>query len=413
MSALAIFGAGLSGRAARRLALARGHAVTLFDEAGGGDQAVFDAPQLTGFDRLIFSPGFAAAHPWRLLAEQSGKPVQSELSFAAEFWEGQLIGITGTNGKTTLTRLLAEAWLQAGKHAVAAGNIGQPLSELVLTTEQQVSALAVCEISSFQAELSQGLRLDALLWTNFAEDHLDRYRSMPEYFMAKAELLNALGPDSCCVLGRQVVPWLEELNVPCRNAHIAAAGCRLSRELQPDSVFSRYPNTENFALAATYWDCMGQPPAALLQAANQFEPSAYRLALVTEKDGVCYWNDSKATNFHATLAAVQAVPRPIIWIGGGRSKGGQVEAFAAALAPQIDAAVLYGEAGPQLLAALQGLLPRVQLVPAFDPAVRAASRLAAACRPSHVLCSPGFASFDQFVSYQARGKSFDSIVLGL
>ncbi len=413
MSALAIFGAGLSGRAARMLALARGHTVTLFDEAGGGDQAVFGPPQLRGFDRFIFSPGFAAAHPWRLLAEQSGKPVQSELSFAAEFWEGQLIGITGTNGKTTLTRLLAQAWQQAGKHAVAAGNIGQPLSELVLTTEQPAAALAVCEISSFQAELSQGLRLDALLWTNFAEDHLDRYPSMSAYFMAKAELLKCLGPAAVCVLGPQVVPWLEELHVPCRSAQIAAAGCHLNRELQPDSVFKRTPNTENFALAATYWHCLGLPPAALLLAANQFEPSAYRLAVVAEKDGVCYWNDSKATNFHATLAAVQAMPRPIIWIGGGRPKGGQIEAFAAALAQRIDAAVLYGEAGPQLLAALQGQLAQVQLVPEFEHAVRVASRLAAACRPSHVLCSPGFASFDQFASYRMRGKSFDSIVLGL
>jgi UDP-N-acetylmuramoylalanine--D-glutamate ligase len=410
---LAIFGVGLSGQAAKRLALARGHEVTQFDEAGGGDKDIFDASQFAGFDRFIFSPGFAADHPWRLQAERSGKPVQSEMSFAAEHWQGPLIGITGTNGKTTLTHLLAEALQRAGKKAVCAGNIGQPLSDIVLDFENVESVYAVCEISSFQAELSAGIQLDGLLWSNFAEDHLDRYESMAHYFEAKAELLKCLKPDAVCVIGPQVVPWLERFNTSFGRAQIAHEAHALMSRLSPESVFTRFPYSENLALAAEFWRLTDAPEEALLAAANEFKLAPYRLDVVLARGGVNYWNDSKATNFHSTLAAVQAVPRPIIWIGGGRIKGGNLEAFAKELAPQIDIAVLYGEAAPQMMEALTDRLEDVRMVPAFDPAVRVAGKLAAACAPASVLLSPGFSSFDQFTSYEARGKSFNSIVLGL
>jgi UDP-N-acetylmuramoylalanine--D-glutamate ligase len=410
---LAIFGVGLSGQAAKRLALAQGHEVTLFDEAGGGDKGSFDLSQLARYDRFIFSPGFAADHPWRLQAERSGKRVQSEISFAAEHWKGHLIGITGTNGKTTLTHFLAEALQRAGKNAVFAGNIGQPLSDVILDVENVESAYAVCEISSFQAELSRGIQLDGLLWTNFAEDHLDRYESMAHYFLAKAELFKCLKPDSVCVIGPQVVPWLDRVNEPFGRARIANEDRALMSRLRPDSVFTRFPYSENFALAAEFWRLTAEPVEALLAAANEFKLAPHRLDVVVGKGGVNYWNDSKSTNFHSTLAAVQAVPRPIIWIGGGRIKGGNLGAFAKELAPQIDAAVLYGEAAPQMMEALTDQLENVRVVPAFDQAVRVASKLAAACTPANVVLSPGFPSFDQFTSYEARGKSFNSIVLGL
>ena len=413
MSRLAIFGAGLSGRAARRLALDRGHAVTLFDEAGGGEADVFDASQLARFDRFIFSPGFAADHPWRWLAGQSGQPVQSELSFAAEFWQGHLIGITGTNGKTTLTHLLTEALQQAGENAFVAGNIGQPLSDVVLGIAHAESTYAVCEISSFQAELCQGMQLEALLWTNFAEDHLDRYATLADYFMAKAELLKCLGPDSVCVLGPQLVPWFDRFQPSRDRAHIADEAPAAVSELKSESVFARFPNRENFALAAKYWQLTGRPGAALLAAANAFSPAPHRLAPVVEKGGVTYWNDSKATNFHAALAAIQATPRPIIWIGGGRIKGGDLESFAREVAGCIDAAVLYGEAAPRMREALTDRLENVVMERCFEEAVRIAGKLAAARAPAHVLLSPGFSSFDQFKSYEERGKTFNSIVLGL
>ncbi|MFU8848142.1 MAG: UDP-N-acetylmuramoyl-L-alanine--D-glutamate ligase [Opitutales bacterium] len=409
----AIFGAGLSGRAATRLARAQGDAVTLFDEAGGGDAVSFDAAQVERFDRFIFSPGFAAEHPWRLLAGRSGKPAQSETAYAAGFWKGPLIGITGTNGKTTLTSLMAEALRRAGKSAHVAGNIGQPLSDLVVDGLNTAATYALCEISSFQAELCQGLELDGLLWTNFAEDHLDRYQSLREYFLAKAELFKCLKPGALAILGPGLPVWLERFELPRLPVRIAKEDRGLTARLVPTSVFHRQPYQENFNLAAEYWRLAGEPLEALLAAAENYKLSAHRLDVVREKEGITYWNDSKATNFHAVLAAVRAVPRPLIWIGGGRRKGGDLEAFARELSGQIDVAVLYGEVASDLSEALSTHLEAVHIVPQFEEAVRAASQLAAASLPAQVLLSPGFSSFDQFLSYETRGKSFISIVLSL
>lgn len=410
---IAIFGSGLSGQAARRLAVAKGNEVTVFDEAGTGDADTFEASHLDRFERFVFSPGFAAHHPWRQLVEESGKPIQSELSFAAEFWKGSLIGITGTNGKSTLTRFLTQALRRAGKPAVVAGNIGQPLSDVVLDFENRESAYAVCEISSFQAELSQGLELDALLWTNFAEDHLDRYKNMTDYFLAKAELLKCLKPEAICVIGPELVPWLDLFQKPFGRAVIAFEDSSLTSRLSPEAALGRFPYSEDFALAAEYWRLAGEDEAVLVAAANDFTLAPHRLNVVAEKDGVSYWNDSKSTNFHAALAALKAVPAPIIWIGGGRLKGGDMEAFAREVAAQISVAVLYGEVAARMEQALLGEVDMVQTAVSFEQAVHLACEVAVQRAPCHVLLSPGFSSFDQFESYEARGKSFNSIVLGL
>jgi UDP-N-acetylmuramoylalanine--D-glutamate ligase len=409
----AIFGAGLSGLAARRLAIAEGHEVKVFDEAGQGDADSFTAGQVNAFDRFVFSPGFAASHPWRLLAEESGKPVQSELSFAAGYWKGRIIGVTGTNGKSTLTRFLTKALQRAGKKATVAGNIGQPLSDVVLDFDNTESSYAVCEISSFQAELADGLELDALLWTNFAEDHLDRYENMTDYFLAKAALFNCLKKDAVCIIGPQVVHWLDLFKKPFGRAVIAFEDSSLTSRLKPGSVLSRLPYSEDFSLAAEYWWLTGEDEEVLLAAADEFTLAAHRLDVVAEKNGVTYWNDSKSTNFHSALAALKAVPRPIIWIGGGRIKGGDLEKFAQEVSSHIHAAVLYGEAATRMEQGLTHEVETVLYVPCFEQAVQAACELAAKSAPCNLLLSPGFSSFDQFDSYEARGKSFNSIVLGL
>ncbi|MGB0744529.1 MAG: UDP-N-acetylmuramoyl-L-alanine--D-glutamate ligase, partial [Opitutales bacterium] len=406
-------GSGLSGRAAQSLAHARGFEATLYDEADTGDSGSFDLHCLEKFDRFVFSPGFAAQHPWRQLVEDSGKRIQSELSFAAEFWKGRIIGVTGTNGKTTLTRFLAEALVSVGKLAVAAGNIGQPLSSLVLDTGNSNNAIAVCEISSFQAELTDGLELDALLWTNFAEDHLDRYNNMMDYFLAKASLLDCLRKDAICVFGPQVVQWFDHFSKPIGQAVVSVDGNKLLERLSPGSALSRRPFCENFTLTAEYWRLAGEPEDVLIEAANRFSLAPHRLDVVTEKNGVTYWNDSKSTNFHSTMAAVQAVPRPIYWIGGGKLKGGELDAFAEKLSEKIDAAIIYGEAAPPMSEALRNRLEIVQSIPVFEHAVAVATQLASANTPANVLLSPGFSSFDQFESYEARGKTFNSLVLGL
>ena len=409
----AIFGAGLSAQAACRLARAKGLSVVLIDEAGEGDQATFEASDLERFECFIFSPGFAAEHPWRILAEASGSPCLSEIAFAARYWDGKVIGVTGTNGKSTLTALIDKALSISGHVSVAAGNIGYPFSDAVLSEANQSDAYAVLEISSFQAELADGLLLDGFLWTNFAEDHLDRYDSMSRYFRAKARLFNCLKRDGLCVIGSQVAHWMASQRKAFDGYTIAYEVADLVHQLDADSVFQRFPYSENFSLAAELWSLMDLPSGALIEAANSLSLLPHRLNLVAKCGSVRFWNDSKATNFHATLAALRSIDRPIVWIGGGRVKGGDVEAFAQQAGPQVDMAVLYGEVAERLAKALKGSLGSVHVYECFDHAIAAAAELAAKIPHANVLLSPGFASYDQFDSFDARGKSFNDSVLSL
>ena len=140
---------------------------------------------------------------------------------------------------------------------------------------------------------------------------------------------------------------------------------------------------------------------------------SHRLSLVAEKDGVRFWNDSKATNFHAALAALDAMQGPVVWLGGGQSKGGDLAEFAREVAPRVDAAVLVGQTGPELAKELVDKHDAVYIHENFEEAVLGAARLAQSMKDPDVLFSPAFSSFDLFASYEARGKLFTSIVLGL
>jgi UDP-N-acetylmuramoylalanine--D-glutamate ligase len=410
---IAIFGAGQSGLAARRLADSLGHSPVLYDETGGGDAAAFTDADLSRFDSFVFSPGFAVEHPWRQMVARSGRACLSELAYAAAHWRGRLIAVTGTNGKTTVTRLLAEAFTAAGTPAVAAGNIGYPLADAVLSAANQAATHAVVEVSSFQAELSQTVKLDGLLWTNFAEDHLDRYPSMDAYFEAKAQLLPCLQAGAHCVVGPDVAHWLTEGGFLATVWQTMARDKALLEQLAPESAFRRFPNSENFHLVSNWWSQSGLPTEPLLRTADDFCPAAHRLSLVAERGGVRFWDDSKATNFHAARAALESMEGPIVWIGGGRSKGGDLAKFAQTVAARVDVAVLYGEVAEALADAMQGQAVRCRRHGQFADAVNAAAAIAAQMGGANVLLSPGFASFDQFDSYSDRGKTFRKLVLGL
>ena len=422
---VAIFGVGVSGQAARRLVVSLGLDVCLFDEGGAGDASEFSQNELGGFDAFIFSPGFAMTHPWRVLAAGSGRPCYSELGFAALHWRGRLLGVTGTNGKTTITSLLCNALESAGQIAVEAGNIGTPLSDVVLSDANRAEATAVCEISSFQAELPRGLQLDGLIWSNFAEDHLDRYDSISEYFAAKARLLACLRVDAPSVLGADVVafdPRVAEIRdsmvvdgdrLKCLCHSQLAERRVLGEDLTPESPFRIQPQRTNFALAAALWRALELPAEALVESANRFQLAAHRLSPVATWGGVSFWNDSKATNFHAALAAIDALESPILWIGGGSGKGGDLDAFARLIAPKVEAAFLYGAIAQPLAEVLCPLHTRVEAHLDFVDCVESAVSAALERAPAVVLLSPGFASFDQFSGYAARGKTFISTVFSL
>lgn len=410
---IAILGAGISGQAAARLGVSLGHEVSIFDQDGCGDSDVFTVSQLEGFDLVVVSPGFGLEHPWRQIAVKSNKACFGELGFAARHWKGKIIAVTGTNGKSTLTNFLTHSLLAAGHQAVATGNIGYPLSDAVLSEKNTPDAYAICEVSSFQAEMPFGLELDGLIWTNFAEDHLDRYESMSEYFYAKAHLFDCLLPDAVCVLSPQVNYWMNLMNTDFNACSVAYEDPLLLEQLKPNSPFKEFPQTENIYLAAELWWLLDLPHEVLINTANNFKLSAHRLKREVIWNGVNFWNDSKATNFHATLAAIHAVPSPIHWIGGGRVKGGDVEAFAKEMSSHIAAAYVYGEVGRRLAAEFEKWHRKVTIYERFEDAVLAASKGAVDDISANVLLSPGFSSFDQFSSYEERGKCFIDTVLSL
>ncbi|HAV14675.1 MAG TPA: UDP-N-acetylmuramoyl-L-alanine--D-glutamate ligase [Opitutae bacterium] len=410
---IAILGAGISGQAARRLAESRGDVATVFDQSGNGDEDTFSASSLDAFDCVVVSPGFGKAHPWRRTAERSNTPCFGELGYAARFWQGKIIAVTGTNGKSTLTKFLTQALHAAGRQAVATGNIGYPLSDAVLSNVNGVESFAILEVSSFQAEMPFGLKLDGLIWTNFAEDHLDRYETMAEYFSAKANLFNCLGQDGICVLNPQVSYWMNLMNCPFNACSIAYEDPLLEDQLSDQSPFKHFPQSENFFLLAELWWMFELPEAALIETANSFELAPHRLRCEANYEGVAFWNDSKATNFHATLAALTALESPVYWIGGGQIKGGDIEAFAREVAARVTAAFVYGETGRRLVAEFEKTKRSVTHHEKFEDAVRAAAAAAKGIQGANVLLSPGFSSFDQFSSYEERGKCFISTVLSL
>jgi UDP-N-acetylmuramoylalanine--D-glutamate ligase len=407
----AVLGAGVSGRAAVELLGELGVRAVLFDEKGGGGAGRDFLSAARAHPLVVFSPGFAPGHPWLAAARAAGATCLGELDFASLFWRGRILALTGTNGKTTLTEFLTHALRSIGRDVRATGNIGHPFSRLVVESGGGgAKTTAVCEASSFQTETLKYFHADAALWTNFAEDHLERHGTMENYFAAKWNLVERTAPGAVFA-GSSVVRFAEKFGRALPpGAAVASEACPADPRLA-GTPFSGYPQRENFLLAAAWWQSEQLPPEALLAAARSFHLGPHRLARIAEHDGVVYWNDSKATNFHAVEGALARFPRPVLLIAGGKSKGGDLAGFVRRIAPRVKFAFLMGETSQAMAAACatQGLA--CALCPTLAQAVERAA--AAAAPGDHVLLSPGFASFDMFRSYEDRGTQFEHHVNNL
>jgi UDP-N-acetylmuramoylalanine--D-glutamate ligase len=407
---VAIFGGGVSGEGVRALLAAIGVEGKIYD-AKEGKGSEFTAARAAQHALVVFSPGFPPGHPWLGRAQAAGAQCLGELDFASLFWRGRLVAVTGTNGKTTLTEFLTHALARAGLTAHATGNIGQPFSWLV--ADQRGSAkdvFAICEVSSFQSETLQHFRADATLWTNFAEDHLERHPGLESYFGAKWKLVAHTDPGAVFV-GSSVQRHAQKFERPVGAVVVVPtesqpADARLAR-----TVFADYPQRENFLLAAAWWRANNLEEAALYAAARTFKLGRHRLTRVAERERVTFWNDSKATNFHAVEAALAGFAEPVVLIAGGKSKGGDLAGFVHRIAPRVKHLVLIGETGAEL--AFQGSTFRVAHTrcATLAEAVRRAAEIAGP--GEHVLLSPGFASFDMFRNYEDRGEQFELLVQNL
>ncbi len=403
----AVLGGGVSGCAAAGLIAHLGGSAEVYDLASAdASRRVFGADEAGGHGLVIVSPGFAPDHPWVAAARTAGCEVLGELDLGALAWPGVILAVTGTNGKTTLTSFLAHALSLAGRDARAVGNIGEAFCDAWRRPADR-SSIAVCEVSSFQAETLRHFEAEAALWSNFAEDHLERHGTLEAYFRAKHHLVTR-------TRGRRVF-FGPDVLVQARalGLDLPVSGCVPfeAEALDPGveaTSFALRPQRENYLLARALWRALGLPVGRLVEAAATFTPGPHRMARVAELRGVAFWNDSKATNFHAAEAALANFTRPVLWIGGGRSKGGDLAAFAARLAGRVRRAFLIGETAPALAGHLDAAgVPHTRCA-TLEAAV--AEAFAVAVAGDHVLLSPGFASFDMFTGYDDRGRRFEALV---
>lgn len=404
---VAVFGGGVSGRAAAGLVRILGGESVVYDVASD-DRSLrrFGATDAARHGLVVVSPGFVPGHEWLRVAHAAGCQVMSEMDFGSLAWPGSIIAVTGTNGKTTLTEFLAHALRLAGRDARAMGNVGTPLSDAWRRPAGR-EAIAVCEVSSFQAEITRYLAPRATIWTNFAEDHLERHESLEAYFRAKYQLVERTS-DRKVFYGATVRSFASMFGLDLPNAGRVVFDPATDADALAKTVFARVPQRENYLMARALWLDLGLDVELLIEAAHSFELGPHRLSRVREIRGVTFWNDSKATNFHATEAALASFDRPVLWIGGGRSKGGDLAGFTRRIAPRVRKAFLLGETGATLEQYLRGYAVPVILCDRLRDAVT--RTLAAASSGDHILLSPGFASFDQFRSYDDRGRQFVAFV---
>ncbi len=409
---VAIFGDGISGKSVALLMDKMGLKYEFYSEAKGKKN--FTLEDALKHSLCVYSPGFRPEHEWLKTAKSAGLETLCEPDFAALNWTGKIYCITGTNGKTTLTSFLTEALKLAKYYAFSAGNIGKPLSAYCAEFYGQDNSqkIAVCEISSFQSVDMKFTHAEALLWTNFAPDHLDWHKDMREYFLAKLRIAEQMN-GNLFFIGRSVFEFAKEnkIELPC-SAQIVE---HLPYKLCP-KPFDTPVQCENFSLAKAFWNAMNLDENILLEAAKNFSLADFRFGKISTFDGINFMNDSKATNAHAAIAALKALDGEIIWIGGGKNKFCDNSDLISTLKERVSAAFLIGETKEILFKELENLLPlKAFKCNSLDEAVQKSYTLAKqiASKKVTVLFSPAFSSFGMFAGYAERGKSFDNALFSL
>jgi UDP-N-acetylmuramoylalanine--D-glutamate ligase len=388
-----VLGLARSGQAAQAALEARGVEVVTADRTLGNDSelALVDA-----VDVLVKSPGVPGEAALVSEARRRGIPVWSEIELASRLLENPIVGVTGTNGKTTTTELLGTML-----DAPTAGNVGTALSELVgvVAAAQPI----VCELSSFQLEDVSTLRPRVAVLTNLEPDHLDRHGTFERYGAIKLTLFERQHEDDVAVVPRGFGP------VPGDGRRVEFAA---DDPLPAEPRIRGEHNRANAAAATAAARAVGVPDEAIARALASFPGVEHRIEEVGELDGVLFVNDSKATNADSTEKALASFDR-ILWILGGKPKEGGIESLRAYF-PKVDRAYLIGEAADAFAGTLEGEAPYVHCA-TLDKAVQAATEDAARSTADEpvVLLSPACASYDQFKNFEERGNRFRGLVRAL
>ena len=388
-----MLGLARSGRAARAALEAAGVEVVAGDRTLGNDA---ELELLDGVDVLVKSPGVPGEAALVQAARERGLPVWSEIEVAASLLPNPILGVTGTNGKTTTTELLG-----AMLDARTAGNVGTALSELV--GDVPADDWIVCELSSFQLEDVERFRPRIAVLLNLEPDHLDRHGTFEHYRDAKLRIFENQGADDVAVVPRGFGP------VPGQGRRVEFAA---DDELPAEPLIPGAHNRENAVAATAAARAAGVGEDAIAHALRTFPGVEHRLELVAERGGVRFVNDSKATNTAAARRALTAYDAPLHLILGGSLKGEPFDAFARDVAAaNVAVAYLIGEAAAPLAVDLGDANVPFLLATTLDRAVAEAASVA---RPGEiVLLSPACASFDQFRDYEQRGEEFRRLVENL
>ncbi|MBK6796574.1 MAG: UDP-N-acetylmuramoyl-L-alanine--D-glutamate ligase [Acidobacteria bacterium] len=379
-------------------------------------------------DLIVVSPGVPLSIEPFQKARKAGVPVIGEVELAARFLRGKIVGITGTNGKTTTTTLIGELLQDAGLNAQVGGNIGNPLIRLAETSRDD--GITVAELSSFQLEAVDRLHVNVAVLLNITPDHLDRYASMDAYAAAKAGIFRnqtaedvaILNADDQRVSGMKSLTPARTIYFSCkreleegifvRGAEIISRGGGVETVLitRDEIPIRGEHNLENIMSSFAAGLACGAGVDSMRRTVRDFKGVEHRLEFVAEKNGVKFYNDSKATNVDAAIKSLEAFPGGLIVILGGKDKGSDFSLLAPLVRQRCDEVILLGAAADKISAALENTRPLHRAATMTD-AVEMGYRLS---RPGQiVLLAPACASFDMFDNYEHRGRVFKDAVTKL
>ena len=391
-------------------------------EAGGHGLLTFRS-----HDLIVVSPGVPLDTPELAQVRGFGLPVIGELELAARFLKGRTLAVTGSNGKTTTTTLLGEILTDSGLPTLVGGNIGLPVVALI--DESTDASWSVLEVSSFQLETTEQFHPAIAVILNITPDHLDRHGSFENYAAAKERIFAQQTAEDCLVLNADNTPcaeaaqrtaarvfwfsieepvsqgaWLQQGSIVYRQAGDAPTERVMPLHEIPLKGAHNYENVLAATIAARL---AGVPSEVIRRAVESFKAVEHRLEFVATHNGIQFYNDSKATNVDATAKAIAAFSGGIHLILGGKDKNSDYTLLADLLRERVSAVYTIGTAAAKIESHLRGVVT-IYSCETLDKAVAAA---ATAARPGEVvLLAPACASFDQFTSYEHRGRVFKQLV---
>ena len=420
-----VLGAGKSGLAAIRVLQSIGADVALVDSRPPKDGAPHGCDLFAPCERLpdgpfdlcVASPAIPMGHTWLAQCAERAIPVIAEMELGYAFWQGKVLAVTGSKGKSSVVKLCAETLTAAGHRAIPCGNYGTPLCDVAL--DEPGAEWAVAETSSFQLEHTVAFRPDAAILLNLQADHLDRHASMEEYARMKFRLFERQDTGCIAFLPQGLDTFGQPIpaNVPVhffgatpeadwRYSPGHVVGHLRGREVRVDFAGTWFDNPVLGVAAASTVGALsfcGLTSTEIASGLTAFKPLPHRMQHVADRNGVLFIDDSKATSLAATAAALSMVSRPMRLIAGGRLKEKNLGFLKVLLTKRAKKVYLIGECENALFASWHGAVACVECH-FLENAVQAAA--ADSVPGDVVLLSPGCASFDQFVSYGERGEQF-------